>query len=48
MMKVQGKSLVTCTPHGVNSHRLLVRGTRIAYDEAQKIEKGVKNEIKSN
>ena len=41
-------SLVTCTPHGVNSHRLLVRGTRIAYDEAQKIEKGVKKEIRSN
>jgi sortase A len=24
-------TLVTCTPHGVNSHRLLVRGTRIPY-----------------
>ncbi len=27
-------TLVTCTPYGINSHRLLVRGTRIPYDEA--------------
>lgn len=26
-------TLVTCTPFGVNSHRLLVRGTRTPYDE---------------
>lgn len=26
-------TLVTCTPYGVNSHRLLVRGTRIPNDE---------------
>jgi len=26
-------TLVTCTPYGVNSHRLLVRGTRIPYTE---------------
>lgn len=25
-------TLVTCTPYGVNSHRLLVRGRRIAYE----------------
>lgn len=25
-------TLVTCTPYGVNSHRLLVRGTRVEYD----------------
>ena len=25
-------TLVTCTPYGINSHRLLVRGARIAYD----------------
>ena len=24
-------TLVTCTPYGINSHRLLVRGTRIPY-----------------
>ena len=31
----EGKDLVTlltCTPYGVNSHRLLVRGTRVAYN----------------
>lgn len=26
-------TLVTCTPHGINSHRLLVRGTRVPYIE---------------
>lgn len=26
-------TLVTCTPYGINSHRLLVRGTRIPYEE---------------
>lgn len=25
-------TLVTCTPYGVNSHRMLIRGTRIPYD----------------
>lgn len=30
-------TLVTCTPFGVNTHRLLVRGTRIPYEEAVKI-----------
>ena len=25
-------TLITCTPYGVNSHRLLVRGTRVDYD----------------
>ncbi|MCL2136263.1 MAG: class C sortase [Coriobacteriia bacterium] len=25
-------TLLTCTPYGINSHRLLVRGVRIAYD----------------
>jgi len=25
-------TLLTCTPYGVNSHRLLVRGTRVPYD----------------
>lgn len=27
-------TLITCTPFGVNSHRLLVRGERIPYEEA--------------
>ena len=30
-------TLVTCTPYGVNSHRLLVRGKRAPYDESKKI-----------
>lgn len=32
---VQGKdyvTLLTCTPYGINSHRLLVRGERVPYD----------------
>lgn len=31
-------TLVTCTPFGVNTHRLLVRGERIPYEEAEVIE----------
>lgn len=27
-------TLLTCTPYGINSHRLLVRGKRIPYDQA--------------
>ncbi len=30
-------TLLTCTPYGINSHRLLVRGTRIDYQEAEEI-----------
>ena len=30
-------TLVTCTPFGINTHRLLVRGTRIPYEEEQMI-----------
>jgi sortase A len=33
---VEGKdycSFVTCTPYGINSHRLLIRGTRVDYNE---------------
>ena len=30
-------TLVTCTPFGVNTHRLLVRGIRIPYEEAEEI-----------
>ncbi len=29
-------TLVTCTPYGVNSHRLLVRGSRVPYDKNEK------------
>lgn len=31
-------TLFTCTPYGVNSHRLLVRGTRIPYDPEEVVE----------
>lgn len=35
-LKIEGGkdqvTLFTCTPYGVNSHRLLVRGTRVAYN----------------
>ena len=31
-------TLVTCTPYGVNTHRLLVRGSRIPYEEAVETE----------
>ena len=37
----QGEDLVTlltCTPYGINSHRLLVRGRRIDLQEAQQLE----------
>ena len=30
---------MTCTPFGVNTHRLLVRGVRIPYEEAEVIVK---------
>lgn len=30
-------TLVTCVPFGVNTHRLLVRGIRIPYEEAEKL-----------
>lgn len=30
-------TLITCTPFGVNTHRLLVRGARIPYEEAEQI-----------
>lgn len=31
-------TLVTCTPLGVNTHRLLVRGTRIPFEEAKDVQ----------
>lgn len=34
-------TLVTCTPFGVNTRRLLVRGTRIPYSEEEKAEEEV-------
>lgn len=31
-------TLITCTPFGVNTHRLLVQGDRIPYEEAEQIQ----------
>lgn len=39
LQKIQGEdlaTLLTCTPYGVNSHRLLVRGHRVPYDPDKK------------
>ena len=38
-------TLVTCTPYAINTHRLLVRGHRIPYKEAVKIEKNTSTGI---
>lgn len=35
-------TLMTCTPYAINSHRLLVRGTRIPYIEAMRMTEGKK------
>lgn len=46
----QGKdycTLVTCTPYGINSHRLLVRGIRVKASEDAHSTLAVKNEIES-
>ena len=32
-------TLFTCTPYGVNSHRLLVRGTRVPYEGEEEVER---------
>jgi len=31
-------TLMTCTPYGVNTHRLLIRGTRIPYDRVKDVD----------
>ena len=39
LLVVQGQdyaTLITCTPYGVNTHRLLVRGHRVPYDAGEK------------
>ena len=38
-------TLVTCTPFGVNTHRLLVRGERIPYEEAEIIVEDTQEEV---
>lgn len=37
-------TLLTCTPYGVNTHRLLVRGTRVPYEEAESTKTGKESE----
>ena len=37
-------TLVTCTPYGINTHRLLVRGSRIPYEEAEVLEDEIRQE----
>lgn len=42
-------TLVTCTPYGVNSHRLLVRGVRTDYQEAkEEVKKEPERTVESN
>lgn len=39
MRIIQGRdyvTLLTCTPYGINTHRLLVRGARVTLEEAEK------------
>lgn len=38
-------TLVTCTPIGINTHRLLVRGRRIPYEEARTVQEEMESEI---
>ena len=40
-------TLVTCTPYGINSHRLLVRGVRVDGSDLSAKEDGVSNELKN-
>ena len=40
-------TLVTCTPYGVNSHRLLVRGVRVDGSDLSAKEDGIVNELLS-
>ena len=37
-------TLLTCTPYGVNTHRLLVRGVRIPYVEEERVEQEAQQE----
>lgn len=41
-------TLVTCTPYGINSHRLLVRGIRIPYEETGEISESRDDAVKKN
>ena len=41
-------TLVTCTPFGVNTHRLLVRGHRVSYVPAQEVETAETKKVTSS
>lgn len=41
-------TLVTCTPVGINTHRLLVRGHRIPYEEAKEVQAEIEVAIEEN
>lgn len=41
-------TLVTCTPYGVNSHRLLVKARRTEYEEYNNLELSKDEEVKQN
>jgi len=41
-------TLITCTPYGTNSHRLLVRGRRIEFEVAAALEEEIEVEFVSN
>lgn len=38
-------TLVTCTPYGVNTHRLLVRGTRVPYSEKEQTQQAEERDV---
>ena len=40
-------TLITCTPYGINSHRLLVRGVRVEYSTETEQEQAMEQEIRS-
>lgn len=51
LQRVPGKdyvTLVTCTPYGINTHRLLVRGTRVGVEELDDTETDNPSATKSN
>ena len=41
-------TLFTCTPYGVNTHRLLVRGHRVPYEETYEEEKESSISLETN
>ena len=48
---VEGRDLVTlltCTPYAVNTHRLLVRGSRVPYEETQNVNDKIKMDLETN